>query len=97
VSQPVSVHREVEGRAAEARRIGKYIPQNFTNAEDCHLILKKPAYHSVRGHATLPGSNHNHKNFRLALPEPFAYDETVGKFVHADSSQSQKLINGGRL
>ena len=40
VSQPVSVDREIEGRSAEPHRIGKYIPQNFANAEDCHLILK---------------------------------------------------------
>ena len=40
MSQPVRVDREVKGRSAEPRRIGIYIPQNFTDAEDCHTILK---------------------------------------------------------
>ena len=56
MSQPVGVDREVEGRSAEPHRIGKYVPQNFTNAEDCHLILKLTAYHSVRDRATPPVS-----------------------------------------
>ena len=72
MSQPVGMHREVEGCAAQAHHIGKYIPQNFTNAKDCHL-----------------GPYNTYKNFRLGLTEPLAYDETVGRFVHADSSQSQ--------
>src|SRR5260370_24542863 len=97
VSQPVRMHREVERRSAEPYRIGKYVPQNFTNAEDCHLILKLPAYHSVRDRATSPGPYRSHKYFRLALPARFHYSDTVGRFVHADSSQSQKQINGGRL
>ena len=90
VSQPVSVYREIEGRSAKPRRIGKYIPQYFANAEDCHLILKKQAYHSDRVRATPPGSHRNHKNFRLALSAPFQYAVVVGRFVHADSSQSIK-------
>jgi hypothetical protein len=91
------MHREVEGRTAEPHRIWKYIPQNFTNTENCHLILKLTAYHSVRDHATPPGSYRSHKYFRLGLPARFHYADTVGRFVHADSSQSQKQINGGRL
>jgi hypothetical protein len=90
VSQPVGVHREVEGRSAEPYRVGKYVPQNFTNAEDCHLILKLPAYHSVRDRATPPVPYRSHKYFRLALTARFAYSDTVGRFVHADSSQSKK-------
>ena len=96
MSKAVSVDREIEGSSAEPHAIGKYIPQNFANAEDCHLILKQSDYHSVKDYAMLPVPHRSHKNFRLVLPAPFPYADTVGRFVHADSSQSKKT-NGGRL
>jgi hypothetical protein len=52
MSKAVSVDREIERGSTEPHTIGKYIPQNFANAEDCHLILKQSDYHSVRDYAT---------------------------------------------
>jgi hypothetical protein len=90
MSKAVSVDREIEGGSAEPHAIVKYIPQNFANTEDCHLILKQPDYHSVRDYATPPVPHRSYKNFRLVLPALIPYPDTVGRFVHADSSQSKK-------